>query len=109
MRITASRKTKGMTRLSVDFPRQGERITSPTYAVRVTAPADARVVEVSLDQGPWQPCRDSVGHWWYDWADYSSGEHEVIARIITRGGERLSCEPHEFFVDLEPHASEANA
>lgn len=85
-------------RLSVDYPRQGETIARPRYTLRVSAPEHATNVEVALDQGPWLPCRRAEGYWWYDWSDYDSGEHEIVTRMETPEGLRISAEQHEFFV-----------
>jgi hypothetical protein len=84
-------------------------VRCPVYTVRVAAPDKARGVDVAVDQGAWRPCRRSVGYWWYDWSGYTSGEHEMIARVRMRDGEVVTSEPHEFFIDLGPHDREANA
>ena len=43
--------------VAVDYPQQGEKITAPCYTFRVGAAGDPERVEISIDQGPWQPCR----------------------------------------------------
>lgn len=86
--------------LSLDYPRQNEKVTSPDYTFRISAPEDAKSVEVAVNQGPWQPCRKAAGHWWYDWSGYGSGEHEVVTRMKTPRGLRITAEQHEFFVAL---------
>ncbi|MBI4376969.1 MAG: hypothetical protein HY549_11030 [Elusimicrobia bacterium] len=88
------------TQLSVDYPQQGERVISPQYTLRLSAPEGAKNVEVSIDQGDWRCCRQADGHWWYDWSGYDNGEHEIVARIETQEGGKISSEPHEFFVQL---------
>lgn len=94
-------KPSARTQLSVDFPRQGEKISSADYTFRISAPGDVQKIEVCVDQGGWQPCRNSAGYWWYDWSDYEEGEHEITARLATADGKTASGEPHEFFVQLE--------
>jgi hypothetical protein len=89
------------TQLSVDYPRQGEKISGESYTFRVTAPEDVQTVEVAVDQGDWRPCRQSAGNWWCDWSGYEDGEHEIAARIVTAEGREVSSEPHEFLVQLE--------
>jgi|SRR3569832_2595938 len=89
------------TQLSIDFPLQGDTITGADYTVRVSAPLDSRQVEIAVDQGAWKPCRQASGFWWFDWAGYESGEHELVARLVTAEGRTISTEPHEFFVRLE--------
>ena len=90
------------TQLSVDYPRQHERIAWPQYTMRFSAPDDARSMEVSIDGGDWRSCRKSVGHWWFDWFGYGEGEHEVVARIRTDDGRIVSSEPHSFGVRQNP-------
>lgn len=97
MATTKERPTRTM--LAVDFPRQGETITGPQYSVRLSAPDDAVRMDISIDQGEWQPCRRAEGYWWYDWSGYEDGEHEIIARVQV-DGKRVTCEPHEFVVKL---------
>ncbi|HXT00201.1 MAG TPA: hypothetical protein VN915_05970 [Elusimicrobiota bacterium] len=73
-------------RPEIEYPAKGETIVSPTYTIRVGAPASADAVDVSIDLGPWRPCRKDAGYWWYDWAGYADGEHDVIARIRGSSG-----------------------
>lgn len=86
--------------LSVDFPQEGERIAAPQYTLRLSCPENVRKVEVAIDDGEFQACRQAAGHWWYDWAGYEDGAHEVVARIETQDGLTVSTEPHDFFVQL---------
>lgn len=64
----------------VDYPQEGEILTSPTYTVRVSTSA-AENVHISVDGRDFQPMRESVGFWWYDWANYGAGAHTLVARI----------------------------
>ena len=98
MTITQDRPSVS-TMLAVDFPHQGEKITSPQYTVRLNAPDDVSRMDISIDQGDWKPCRKAAGYWWYDWSGYESGEHAIIARIQV-DGKIVNCEPHEFQVKL---------
>jgi hypothetical protein len=87
-------------RLSVDYPFQNEMIVSDSYSLRVHAPGVAHGVDLSIDRGPWRPCRKALGYWWLDWYDYSDGEHEVVARARLPDGNVEVSEPHEFLVDF---------
>ena len=102
MATTLSRKRANKTMLAVNFPRQNEVVSSAQYTVRVFAPESAKRVGISVDQGPWKSCRPAVGFWWYDWSGYENGEHEIIVYMETPEGKRITCEPHEFFVDTRP-------
>lgn len=64
----------------VDFPVEREIVTSPTYAFRISTTA-VQGVQVSIDGKDWQPARESVGFWWYDWSGYAAGPHTIEARI----------------------------
>lgn len=93
-------KAPAVQRPDVDFPQQGEKVTGLQYTLRVSAPAEAGRVELSVDQGDWRPCRESVGYWWFDWADYGPGEHEFTARVHTLDGRVLLSEPRQCVVEL---------
>lgn len=79
-------------KLTLDYPQKGEVVTSANYTLRFTVPEGASYVEVSLDGGPWSGCRFSVGHWWYDWADYSDGKHVIVARAVAQDGREAEIE-----------------
>ncbi|MFI5360926.1 MAG: hypothetical protein ACHQ49_03055 [Elusimicrobiota bacterium] len=96
-----NRKAPVRAQLSVDYPRQGETVTGPYYAIRVNAPEEAESVQVAVDLGEWRPCRPSAGFWWCDWSGYESGEHAIAARLVTLAGKTFSSVPHGFFVQLE--------
>lgn len=66
-------------KLSIDFPQEGEKIRAGHYAVRVGADG-ATEVEVSIDRGPWKPCRTSAGYFWIDFWSQPNEVHEIKAR-----------------------------
>lgn len=70
--------------LVIDFPAADETIWSGHYAVRMNAIAPEGV-EIRLDDGPWLPCRNEAGHWWYDLYDLPDGRHELAARPVNAG------------------------
>jgi hypothetical protein len=82
----------------LDHPQQGEKITAPRYTFRIgTLGAIARV-ELSLNEGPWQPCRHSVGYWWYDWSGYKAGRYQAVAKAWTKDGQVFVSELRNFQV-----------
>ncbi|OGR44335.1 MAG: hypothetical protein A2X35_02605 [Elusimicrobia bacterium GWA2_61_42] len=85
-------------RTILDHPQRGEKITSPQYTFRVGATGDIERVEISIDHGAWQPCRYSVGYWWYDWAGYTDGRYQAETRARTKDGRLLTAEPCKFQV-----------
>ena len=74
--------------LRFDFPREGELLTSDSYTVRIYAETPL-AVELSLDGSPWQACRESLGFWWYDWAGFLPGRHELKVRRLGEDGRWL--------------------
>ena len=73
-------------RLEIDYPSADETIASRHYAFRISSPEPLIDVEVSVDRGPWLPCRHACGLWWYDWSDFEPGSHQLAARGTTRDG-----------------------
>ena len=71
--------------VEIDFPGPRETIVSTHYAIRVKA-SKASQVDVSIDGGLWQPCRFSVGYWWFDWSNIGAGAHEIRARARRNPG-----------------------
>jgi len=86
---------------ALDYPQEGETIVSPQYTFRVGAAGEPERVEISLNQGPWLPCRYAVGYWWYDWTGYTSGRYQAAVRVYTKGGQAAGGGTCEFQVSLE--------
>ncbi len=88
-------------KISIDYPRQHERITSGWYTIRVSAVlGEAERVLVSIDDAPFQPCRFAAGYWWFDWDGYRSHHHRLIAKIVSPEGEVVSEAARRFVVAL---------
>ncbi|MFH1744473.1 MAG: hypothetical protein ABIH23_36175 [bacterium] len=107
-KMTRAKKEQGpngtkaeATSIILDHPQKGEKITSPHYTLRIGTLGKVDRVEISIDQGPWQACRHSVGYWWYDWAGYAGGRHYVVAKAQTKDGQDVASETRKFQVALE--------
>lgn len=85
----------------LDHPQQGEKITAPHYTFRIGTSGDTERVEILIDQGHWQPCRHSVGYWWYDWSGYTGGRHQAVVKAQTKDGQVFTSELRKFQVALE--------
>lgn len=83
----------------VEYPREGETLGRPYYTIRIGTIPEAGNVEVSIDQEDWKPCREALGLWWYDWADYDKGEHVLVARTRIGDGLSATSDPCRFSVD----------
>jgi hypothetical protein len=82
--------------VGIDLPHPNETLPRGPYRFRVTAPADAREVRISIDDGPWQPCRHDQAHWHMDWASVATGEHVAVARLIEADGSMMVTQPRLF-------------
>ncbi len=72
--------------VTLDYPQEGETITSPVYTFRISALPSAERMEVCIGLGPWQSCRSDIGYWWYDWSDYEPGGYQLRARMHAKDG-----------------------
>jgi len=72
--------------MSLDYPQEGETIAGPNYSFRISAPQDAPMVELCINQGPWQLCRQAIGFWWFDCSDLTRGLYQARARMHTNDG-----------------------
>lgn len=80
----------------VDYPQEGEKITSNVYTVRVGTSPQAAKVEISIDGGPWLVCRNASGYWWHDWICFECGDHRVVARATLSDGTTVKSKPRAF-------------
>jgi len=85
--------------INIEFPREGEVVAPPVYTFQIVAAPGAGEVELSIDQGDWLPCRESLGLWWFDWSDFDKGVYEVIARTRTAEGVYTVSAPRQFRVE----------
>ena len=70
--------------VSIDYPREGEAVRSGHYSIRLTADG-ASSAQGRVDGGDWLDCRESVGHFWLDWAS-RPGEIRLEARARSGKG-----------------------
>lgn len=87
----------------LEYPQTGETVRPGHYAVRIAAKPEV-CVEVSVDGGPWQPCREAVGYYWYDWTPTEVGEHTLVARA-KNGGPRFAKSEERSVVVETPSAN----
>lgn len=68
--------------MAIDYPRDGERVIAGHYAIRLTID-DAQSAQIRINGGAWCDCRESVGHFWHDWAAQAG---EALIEVRTRRG-----------------------
>lgn len=87
----------------VEFPVEGEVISTPSYTIHVSVAPGTGGVEVSIDKGEWLPCREALGLWWYDWSGFDDGEHELSARTHMGEGIAVNSAPRLFSTEVISH------
>ncbi|MBI5240222.1 MAG: hypothetical protein HY926_07095 [Elusimicrobia bacterium] len=85
-RQETARLAKAKETVAIDFPREGEAVDGPHYSFRVSAPQDTARVEFCVNQGPWLPCRQASGYWWFDSSDITPGLYQIRARMLGQDG-----------------------
>lgn len=88
--------------LDIDHPAENEVVRPTRYTFRLSAPREVDCAEVSIDRGPWLPCRTACGFWWYDWTQAHPGPHTLSARAVDRSGEPLNSLVRRFAVARDP-------
>lgn len=68
-----------ITIISIDYPQEGEKVNTGSYAVRISGAAHP-VVEFSADGVTWQSCRPSIGYHWCDWNPSKAGSYTLAVR-----------------------------
>lgn len=94
-------KSQGLpatTAITLDYPQEGEVVTSAQYTFRISARAGLKQVEVSINGASWQPCRATSGFWWFDWKGYQPGTQLVLARATSDTGEKVLSRRRQFTV-----------
>jgi hypothetical protein len=74
--------------LNIDFPTEGEIVSGLHYAIRIGASNDG-FVEISFNEGEWNPCRFSGGFWWFDWGYFKPGDYVIKARLVSVDGDTV--------------------
>lgn len=100
--LTDNKRRKAAPRkaeVAVEFPREGESVSSPGYTIRVAAAKGTTRAEVSIDGGPWRACREALGLWWFDWEGYAPGERKISARAWRSDGEMDFSAPRRCLVE----------
>ena len=77
----------------LDYPVHNETIFGNHYAIRIGASHDG-FVEISFNEGEWQPCRYAAGYWWFDWQYFMPGNYTVGVRLVNQDGALLDQTDH---------------
>lgn len=91
--------TKTKAPVTFDYPQKSETITSREYTFRFSASGEVSELYVSIDGARPQPARKTAGYYWYDWANYPSGQHQITAMAYFHDGSYAETEPYCFRVE----------
>lgn len=83
----------------IDYPEDHEIVRPGHYSIRLTV-AGAERAQVRLDGGQWNECRESLGHFWHDWAP-QAGRVRVEARARAGSGRWSPVAEREVVVTAE--------
>lgn len=83
--------------VTIDYPLDCESVRPGHYAVRVTADG-AESVQARVNDDDWSDCRESVGHYWLDWAPVP-GPARLEARARRGKGKWASAAPRGCVVE----------
>lgn len=72
----------------VDHPQNNEIVSGLHYAIRIGA-SNTGSVDLSIDNGDWQACRNAAGFWWFDWGYFTPGTHKITARLQDGQGKTI--------------------
>ncbi|MBI4248130.1 MAG: hypothetical protein HY611_01405 [Elusimicrobia bacterium] len=88
-------RAKKSTEIAFDYPKTNEVISSSHYAFRIQTRL-AGNVDISINDGPWTPCRPAVGYWWFDWAPDGKARGKAVGRVLGENGQIFQT-PARFF------------
>ncbi|HAH05574.1 MAG TPA: hypothetical protein DCM05_03460 [Elusimicrobia bacterium] len=71
--------------IEVQYPQEGEKVYKGHYAIRVDV-LNVANVHISINNGDWQSCRETSGHYWFDWYPSEAGSFRLVARATGPDG-----------------------
>jgi hypothetical protein len=86
LKIFREKAVKTKEAVTIDYPKEGESISSGYYSFRISASFKAAKTEVSINGSSWMPCRQAMGFWWYDWSSSGAKNYTLQARAYNAGG-----------------------
>ena len=87
-------------KVHINYPKEGQNISSPSYTFNISTNVQADRVELSIAGGNWEPCREALGTWWYDWYDYEPGPYAAHARLVLFDGRKIVSSLRRFVVKI---------
>ena len=99
-------RAKKSTEIAFDYPKANEMISSAHYAFRLQTRL-AGNVDISINGGPWTPCRPAAGYWWFDWAPDGQDRGKAVGRLLSENGRIFQTPARSFRGSTPPAAARA--
>ncbi len=73
--------------ICIDYPQNNETVYCGHYCFRLGSRKPCSAMQVSINGGEWQNCRQANGYWWYDWWNFNTGNFYLEAKAYVDGKE----------------------
>ena len=73
--------------ICIDYPQNNETVYCGHYCFRLGARKPCSAMQVSVNGGEWQNCRQANGYWWFDWWNFNTGNFYLEAKAYVDGKE----------------------
>lgn len=88
----------GTKSVSIDYPVADEVIPCGYYTFRLGTISNVGWVQISINGGEWQHCRQTSGYWWFDWYVVQPGDFYVEAKVLLENGAEEKTDKRRFKV-----------
>ncbi len=73
--------------ICIDYPQNNETVYCGHYCFRLGSRKPCSAMQVSINGGEWQNCRQANGYWWFDWWNFNTGNFCLEAKAYVDGKE----------------------
>ena len=73
--------------ICIDYPQNNETVYCGHYCFRLGSRKPCSGMQVSVNGGAWQNCRQANGYWWFDWWNFNTGNFYLEAKAFVDGKE----------------------
>ena len=73
--------------ICIDYPQNNETVYCGHYCFRLGSRKPCSAMQVSINGGEWQNCRQANGYWWFDWWNFNTGNFYLEAKAYVDGKE----------------------
>lgn len=99
-RTTKKTETKTTCKnVCIDYPQNNETVYCGHYCFRLGSRKPCTAMQVSVNGGEWQNCRQANGYWWFDWWNFNTGNFYLEAKAFVDGKEEKTAK-RKFTVTL---------